>query len=95
MTKIHPVAGYILIQPQKQESVTVSGIVLPNNDKEKPQQGKVLSVGGAIYRDGHEIVAPCQVNDIVIYKEWGVSEYKENDQKYLLAKFEDIIAIIK
>jgi len=94
-TKIHPVAGYLLIEPQKQENVTASGIVLPGNDKEKPQQGKVLAVGGAVYRDGQEIAAPCQVDDTVIYKEWGVSEFKENDQKFFLAKFEDIIAIIK
>ena len=48
-TKIHPVAGYILVQPQKQEKTTASGIVLPDNHQDKPQQGKVISVGDPIF----------------------------------------------
>jgi len=95
MTKINPVAGYILVEPQKQESVTASGIVLPGNEKEKPQQGQVLAVGGAVYRDGQEMSAPCQINDTIMFKEWGVNEIKENDKKYFLVKFEDVMAIIK
>jgi len=48
MTKIHPVAGYILVQPQKQEKTTTSGILLPDNHQDKPQEGKVLAVGGSV-----------------------------------------------
>jgi len=94
-TKIHPVPGFILIQPQKKESTTASGIVLPDNHQDKPQEGKVLAVGGAIYDDGKEIIAPCTVGDIVIYREWGGKEYKENNVELLLLKFDDIMAIIK
>jgi len=95
MTKIHPVAGYILVQPQKQEKTTASGIVLPDNHHDKPQQGKVISVGGSIFIDNRETKSPCQVGDIVVYREWGGKEYKENDIEYLLLKFDDIMAIIK
>lgn len=94
-TKIHPVPGFILIQPLKKESTTASGIVLPENHQDKPQEGKVLAIGGSIYDDGKEIVAPCQVDDVVIYREWGGKEYKENNVELLLLKFDDIMAIIK
>lgn len=95
MTKIHPVAGYLLVQPQKQESSTASGILLPDNHTEKPQQGKVLAVGASIFDDGKEITAPCQVDDVVVYREWGGKEYKEGETDLLLLKFDDIMATIK
>jgi chaperonin GroES len=94
-TKIHPVPGFILVQPQKKETTTASGIVLPENNQDKPQQGKVLAVGNAIYSDGREILSPCQVDDVVVYREWGGKEYKENNVDLLLLKFDDIMAIIK
>ncbi len=94
-TKIHPVPGFILVQPQKKEATTASGIVLPESNQDKPQQGKVLAVGGAIYNDGREIVSPCKIDDVVVYREWGGKEYKEDNVDLLLLKFDDIMAIIK
>lgn len=94
-TKINPVPGYILVQPQKQEKNTVSSILLPENNQEKPQQGKVLAVGDTIQHPDHKIESPCKVNDIVIYKEWGGKEYKKDNLELMILKFEDIMAIIK
>lgn len=94
-TKIHPVAGYLLVEPQKQERTTASGIVLPESHQDKPQQGTVLAVGASTFNNDHEIVSPCQVNDIVVYREWGGKEYKEDGVDLLLLKFDDIMAIIK
>ena len=90
-----PVPGYLLIEPQKKEKVTDSGIVLPESHEEKPQQGKVLSVGGSIYTDGREVVSPCKIADVVIYREWGGKEYKDGNTDLLLLKFDDIMAVIK
>jgi len=95
MTKIHPVAGFLLIEPQKQEKTTVSGIVLPESHQDKPQQGKVLAVGDTTFVDGREIKSPCKIGDVVIYREWGGKEYKEDNVELLLLKFDDIMAIIK
>ena len=93
---IIPVAGYILIKPQKQDKVTASGIVLPPSHEEKPQQGEVLAVGDVFVTDaGAKKVAPCEIGDIVIYREWGGKEYKQGDTDYLILKFEDIMAIVK
>lgn len=94
-SKIHPVAGYLLVQPQKQEQTTASGILLPDNHTEKPQQGKVLAVGENTFDDGREIVSPVQVGDVVVYREWGGKEIKKDNVDLLLLKFDDIMAIIK
>ena len=95
MTKINPVAGFLLVEPQKKESTTASGIVLPESNQDKPQQGKVLAVGNTVFTEGREIKSPCQINDIVVYREWGGKEYKEDNVELLLLKFDDIMAIIK
>ena len=95
-TKIQPLAGYILVEPQKKEQTTVSGIILPSGHEEKPQQGTVLAVGSDMVTDfGIKKTAPCQIGDVVVYKEWGGKEYKENNVDLLLLKFDDIMAIIK
>lgn len=95
MTKIHPVAGYLLVQPQKQEKTTTSGILLPDNHQDKPQEGKVLAVGDSTFIDGREVKSPCAIGDVVVYREWGGKEYKEDNVELLLLKFDDIMAIIK
>ncbi|HEX8923835.1 MAG TPA: co-chaperone GroES [Patescibacteria group bacterium] len=95
-TKIQPVAGYLLVQPQKQEKTTASGIVLPDSHEDKPQQGTVLAVGDEYVSDyGAKKSSPCKVGDTVIYREWGGKEYKEGQNNLLILKFDDIMAVIK
>lgn len=94
-SNLQPLPGYLIVEPLKQEKTTASGIVLPESHEEKPQSGKVISVGAAIYDDGKEILCPVKVGDTVIYKEWGGKEYKENDTNLLILKFEDLMALIK
>jgi chaperonin GroES len=94
-TSIQPVPGYLLVEPLKQEKATASGIYLPESHEEKPQSGKVLAVGGAVFDDGREILCPVKVDDVIVYKEWGGKEYKEGDTDLLILKFEDVMAVIK
>lgn len=94
-TKIHPVPGFILVEPQKKESTTASGILLPDNHQDKPQEGKVLAIGDSIFDHGREVKSPCNVDDVVVYREWGGKEIKKDDINLLLLKFDDIMAIIK
>jgi len=94
-SNIHPVPGYILVKPQKQEKTTVSGIVLPDSHEDKPQQGVVLAVGNVFVSDyGTKKEPPCKVGDTVVYREWGGKEYKENNVELLILKFDDIMAVI-
>lgn len=93
-TNIKPVAGYVLVKPQKQEKTTASGIVIPDSHDEKPQQGEVLAVGDSIFEHGQEVKSPVKKGDVVIYREWGGKDYKLDDVNYLILKFDDIMAII-
>ena len=95
-SKITPAPGYLLVKPQKQEKTTTSGIVLPDSHEDKPQQGEVLAVGAIMLTDyGTKKDSPCKVGDVVIYREWGGKEYKENNVELLLLKFDDVMATIK
>lgn len=94
--KLQPAAGYLLVEPAKQESKTKSGIILPEDESEKPQSGTVLAVGASIWESGvKEISAPAKVGDTVLYKKWGGNDVKINDIEYQFLKFEDILAIVK
>ena len=93
---IQPVAGYVLVEPQKKEKTTASGIVLPESHEDKPQQGKVLAVGDTFITDyGTKKESPVKVGDVIIYREWGGKEYKQdNEPELLILKFDDIMAVI-
>jgi len=95
-SSIQPVAGYVLVEPQKKEKTTASGIVLPESHEDKPQQGKVLAVGDTFISDyGTKKESPVKVGDVVIYREWGGKEYKQdNNTELLILKFDDIMAVI-
>ena len=96
-SNITPVPGYVLVEPQKKEKTTASGIVLPETHEDKPQQGKVLAVGDTFITDyGTKKDSPVKVGDVVVYREWGGKEYKQdNNEELLILKFDDIMAVIK
>lgn len=95
VSQLQPLAGYVLVEPAKSEKQTASGIILPENDSEKPQHGTVLAVGASTFDDGHEIKASVKVGDKVIYKKWGGNEVMIGDVEYQFLKFDDMLAIVK
>lgn len=96
LSKLVPLAGYLLIEPLGAQTKTDSGIYLPESAGEKPQKGRVLAVGRSVVTDsGVKKVAQVKVGDIVIYKKWGGSEIKDNGRELLFAKFDDILAVEK
>lgn len=91
---LKPTAGNVLIEPQKMEKKTNSGIILPDSHEEKTQVGTVLVVGAeAADEKGVKRPSPCKVGDKVVYKEWGGNEVKADGREYLVIKFEDILAV--
>lgn len=96
ITKLHPAAGYVIVSPRAKTSQTVSGIYLPDNTGDKPQQGKVIAVGDSEVGDsGVKKESPAKKGDEVIYKKWGGNEVKIDGVEYMFIKFEDILAVIK
>lgn len=96
VTDVSPLAGYVLVEPAKQEKKTASGLYLPDSADEKPQHGTVLAVGDSVWESGiKELKSPVKVGDKVIYKKWGGNDFKIGDVEYQFLKFEDILATIK
>lgn len=95
--QIKPLADHILIEPIKEEEKTKSGILLPQtSEKEKPEQGKVIAVGtGKKTEEGKVIPLEVKVGQIVLFTKYGPNEIKVEGKEYLIAKEEDILAIIE
>ena len=77
------------------EETTKSGIVLPGQSKEKPQQAEVLAVGPGGMVDGKEVKMEVNVGDKVIYSKYSGTEVKIDEDEYIIVKQSDILAIIK
>ncbi len=96
ITQIKPVEDNILIEPLERETVTASGIVIPDSVKEKPQQGKVLAVGDGKHDESGKLVPmSVKTGQLVLYKKWGGNEIKANNKEYLIIKSEDVLAVIE
>lgn len=96
MTKLNlkPTAGYLLLEPAEAATKTASGIYLPDTNTEKPQKGKILSIGAPeVTEKGTKRPSPVKAGDVVIYKKWGGNEVKIDGKEYLFVKFEDILAV--
>ncbi len=94
---IKPLFDNILVKPLDAESKTASGILLPDNAKEKPQIGEVMAVGQGVVDDG-EIVKNSiivKVGQKVMYKKWGGDEVKVNGEDWMIVKQSDILAVIE
>jgi chaperonin GroES len=95
LSKLQPAPGYVVVEPAETVQKTKSGIYLPDSHDEKPQEGKVLVVGGVwVTEQGAKISPPCKKGQTVIYKKWGGNEVKIEDTEYQFLKFEDILAVV-
>lgn len=93
---LKPLADHVIIEPISEDTVTKSGIVLPDTaEKEKPQKGKIIAVGpGKINDKGERVVPEVKVGDIVLFQKYSPSEIKIDNKDYLVAREDDIMAII-
>ena len=94
---IKPLSDHILIEAIKEEEKTKSGIFLPDTaQKEKPEQGMVIAVGdGKKTDDGKIVPVSVMPGQKVLFTKYGPSEIKIDGKEYLIAKEEDILAVIE
>lgn len=94
---IKPLSDHVVIEPLKQEEKTKSGILLPDTaEKERPEQGRVIAVGpGKKTEDGKVVPLEVKVGDVVLFTKYGPNEVKIDEKEYLIAKAEDILAILE
>ena len=95
-TKLTPLEDKIIVKQAAAETQTASGLFIPDNAKEKPQQGEVLAVGPGRRDDkGERIPMDVKVGDVVIYGKFGGNEVKVDGEKYLLMRADDIYAVVE
>ncbi len=93
---LKPLEDRIVIQALDAEQTTASGLVIPDTAKEKPQEGKVVSVGpGRFDESGKRVPLDVKVGDVVIFSKYGGTEVKYSGQEYLLLSARDVLAIVE
>lgn len=93
---IQPLFDNILVKPLEPEDKTASGIILPESVKEKPQIGMIMAVGpGGTTDDGKQVKIVVKKGQKIVYKKWGGSEIKVENEEWLLVEQKDILAVIK
>jgi len=94
--KIRPLADKVLVQRLEAETKTTGGIVLPDTAKEKPQRGKIISVGkGKVLDDGTIKKMQVKKGDVVLFTSYAGTEVKVDGKEYLIMDESDIMAVIE
>ena len=93
--KLVPLGDRVVLKQLVAEETTKSGIVLPGQAKEKPQQAEVIAVGPGGVVDGKEVTMQVKVGDQVIYSKYSGTEVKLEDTEYIVVKQSDILAIVE
>jgi chaperonin GroES len=91
--KLKPLGDRLIVRAVEEEETTVSGIVLPDTAKEKPQKGKVLAVGeGKLDDNGKRIPMDVSEGDEVLYSKYGGTEIKVDGEELLVLRESDVLA---
>jgi chaperonin GroES len=90
---LKPLGDRLIVEPLEEEETTVSGIVLPDTAKEKPQRGRVLAVGpGPRDEDGNYIKMELEEGDEIIYSKYGGTDIRLGTEEYLILRESDVLA---
>ncbi|MBR5337224.1 MAG: co-chaperone GroES [Lachnospiraceae bacterium] len=93
--KLVPLGDRVVIKQLVAEKTTKSGIVLPDNAQEKPQEAEVVAVGPGGVVNGKEVKMQVKAGDKVIYSKYAGTEFKMDGEEYIIVKQDDILAIVK
>ena len=93
---LQPLEDRIIVKPGEAEETTVSGLVIPDTAKEKPQQGEVLAVGPGkrSEQSGEIIPVGVSVGDTVLYSKYGGTEVTVDGDDVLVLSARDVLAIV-
>ena len=93
--KLVPLGDRVVLKALVAEETTKSGIVLPGQNKEKPQQAEVIAVGPGGMGNGNEVKMEVSVGDKVIYSKYSGTEVKLDGEEYIIVKQSDILAVVE
>jgi chaperonin GroES len=94
--KIQPLGDRVVVKTLARETVTKSGIVLPDTAKEKPQEGEVLAVGpGKVLDNGKRTTPEVKVGERVLFARYAGTEIKIDGEEYLILRESDVMGIVE
>jgi chaperonin GroES len=94
--KLRPLQDRILVKRVEQESMTKGGIIIPDSAKEKPAEGKVVSVGnGKMAEDGKRITPDIKAGDRILFGKYAGTEVKIDGEEHLIMREDDVLGIIE
>ena len=94
--KLRPLNDRILVERVEEQTTTKGGIIIPDSAKEKPAEGKVISVGiGKLGEDGKRVPLEIKAGDRVLFGKYSGSDVKINGEEYLIMREDDILGIIE
>ena len=93
--KLVPLGDRVVLKQLEAEETTKSGIVLPGQAQEKPQQAEVIAVGPGGFVDGKEVKMEVATGNKVIYSKYAGTEVKLDGEEYIIVKQSDILAIVE
>jgi chaperonin GroES len=93
---LRPLSDRVVVKPLARESVTRSGIVLPDSTKEKPQEGEILAVGpGKVLDNGKRVTLDFQIGQRILFAKYAGTEVKFNNEEYLILRESDIVGVLE
>ena len=96
MTNFSPLHDRVVVEAVDAEAKTAGGVIIPDTAQEKPQEGKVISVGpGVRDDDGNYVKLDVKKGDRILYGKWSGNEVKLDGHDYLIMKESDIMGIVE
>lgn len=92
--KLRPLADRVIVKRLENETKTASGIVLPENAAEKPDQGEVLAVGPGRFEEGKQVPMNVKVGDRVLFGKYSGQTVKVDGEELLVMKEDDLFAVV-
>jgi chaperonin GroES len=93
--KLRPIGDRVLVLPAKEGEVKKGGIIIPDTAKEKPQEGKIVSLGtGKTDDNGKKVPFEVKVGDRVVFSKYGGTEIKVDGEEHVILREEDILGVL-
>ncbi|TNF51416.1 MAG: co-chaperone GroES [Deltaproteobacteria bacterium] len=93
---IRPLHDRIIVERLEEETMTASGIIIPDSAKEKPQEGTVIAAGkGKVTEDGKILALDVKVGDKVLFGKYSGTEIKLDGKEYLMMREDDVLGVVE
>ncbi len=94
-TKVRPLHDRVIVKRIEEEEKSKGGIIIPDTAKEKPQEGRVVSVGPGKHEDGKLIPPDVKAGDRILFSKYAGTEIQLNGEEHLIMREDDILGILE